>query len=374
MTRDDTNDYAALFLNDTPLLDVRAPVEFARGAFPHATNLPLIDDQERHLIGLRYKQQGQQAAIDLGNELVRGEVKERRLRAWRDWWRAHPNGYLYCFRGGLRSRTTQDWLRQAGIDAPLVTGGYKALRRFLLEHLEQHVLQGPLWVLTGRTGCGKTRVLHQLHRAVDLEGLAHHRGSAFGRRPGGQPAQIDFENALAIRLLKLGDQAPVLVEDEGRLIGRCALPLCLNQRLRSMPRIDIEEPLESRVDVILEDYVLTPLREFLDGHDEEQAHGLFAEHLLGALDRIRKRLGGARHQTLREIMIRALEQQRRGDGGDEHRHWIRALLSDYYDPMYDYMLRHRQGPVYFRGNRDHVIATLQEWEREEQARPEGRSR
>ena len=104
---DDTRDYAGLFLGDIPLLDVRAPVEFAKGAFPTASNLPLLDDDERHRVGIRYKQQGQQAAIDLGNELVSGRKKSARLDAWREWHRAHPDGYLYCFRGGLRSRTTQ---------------------------------------------------------------------------------------------------------------------------------------------------------------------------------------------------------------------------------------------------------------------------
>ena len=131
--RDDTRDYLNLFLNDIPMLDVRAPVEYTKGAFPGSTNIALINDDERHQIGICYKQQGQQAAIDLGNQLVSGVERERRIQAWQDWWQANPGGYLYCFRGGLRSQTTQAWLREAGIDAPLVTGGYKAMRRFLLD-------------------------------------------------------------------------------------------------------------------------------------------------------------------------------------------------------------------------------------------------
>ena len=90
--RDDTRDYLSLFLNDTPLLDVRAPVEFAKGAFPGAANIALINDDERHQIGICYKQQGQQAAIDLGNKLVSGEEREQRMRAWQQWWQANPNG------------------------------------------------------------------------------------------------------------------------------------------------------------------------------------------------------------------------------------------------------------------------------------------
>ncbi|UWN51475.1 tRNA 2-selenouridine synthase [Alcanivorax sp. ALC70] len=146
---DDTRDYRALFLNRAPLLDVRAPVEFAKGAFPGATNLPLLDDGERHKVGIRYKQAGQAAAIDLGNELVSGRVKRARLNAWRQWRADHPDGYLYCFRGGLRSRTTQAWLANEGIDVPLVVGGYKAMRRFLLESLDAQLARQPLWVLAG---------------------------------------------------------------------------------------------------------------------------------------------------------------------------------------------------------------------------------
>ncbi len=124
-----------------------------------------------------------------------------------------------------------------------MVGGYKAMRRFLLESLDAQLARQPLWVLGGRTGCAKTRVIRQLDNAVDLEGLAHHRGSAFGRRPGGQPTQIDFENRLAIDLLRLADRGVgrVVAEDESKLIGRCFLPTRLQARLDA-PRVLIEEP------------------------------------------------------------------------------------------------------------------------------------
>lgn len=359
--RSDTRDFTELFINDTPLLDVRAPVEFEKGAFPTATNLPLIDNDERHQIGIRYKREGQQAAIDLGNELVRGDVREARLVAWRDWWREHPDGYLYCFRGGLRSRTTQAWLREAGVDAPLVEGGYKALRRFLLERMDANLRALPFVVLAGRTGCGKTRVIEKLDNALDLEGLAHHRGSAFGRRPAGQPAQIDFENRLAIDLMKLArrDPATVVVEDESKLIGRCYLPQALQTRLKAAPRVMVEESLESRVRVTLEDYVIGPLAEYRGYFGEERAFGQLAGALLDALDRIRKRLGGARHQTLRAELEAALEHQRRSGETEQHRYWISELLEGYYDPMYDYMMeKHRDGRVLFRGTRQQVLDYL----------------
>ena len=360
--RDDTRDYLSLFLNDTPLLDVRAPVEFAKGAFPGTTNIALINDDERHRIGICYKQHGQQAAIDLGNQLVSGEERERRMRAWQHWWQANPHGYLYCFRGGLRSQTTQAWLREAGIDAPLVTGGYKAMRRFLLDELEACITTLPFDILCGRTGCAKTRVIESQSNAVDLEGLAHHRGSAFGRRPGGQPTQIDFDNALAIAMIRQRAQTParVLLEDESKLIGRCHLPFSLQDKIRTCPRIIINETLESRVQVTLEDYVVGPLEEYRQHFGEQQGLHFLGEELLAAMDRIRRRLGGLRHQQLRQLLSEALAVQAISGDTDLHQDWIRILLRDYYDPMYDYMLSHREGDIVFEGSRDEVMAFLEE--------------
>ncbi len=359
---DEISDYQRLLLNDTPLLDVRAPVEFAKGSFPAAENLPLLNDDERHRVGIRYKEAGQQAAIDLGHELVHGELREERIAAWRDFAQRHPGGALFCFRGGLRSRIVQDWLREAGVDYPRVAGGYKALRRFLLDTFEQEVPRTDFELLAGRTGTGKTRLIHEWPDAIDLEGLAHHRGSAFGRRPGGQPAQIDFENRLIIALMRQRARhaGPVLLEDESHLIGRCHIPPTLQDKMKASPRIEVDEPLDSRIQVTLEDFVLNPLDEYRAWYGDAEAQQKLGEELLAALDRIRKRLGGARHQALRAELENALREQQDRNNPDAHREWIRALLTDYYDPMYDYMLRNRGGTVLFRGRRDQVRAWLRE--------------
>ena len=348
--------FLELSLADAPLLDVRAPVEFGKGAFPTAHNIPLLNDDERHQIGIRYKQQGQEAAIALGHELVGGDVRAARTAAWIDWYRQHPDGHLYCFRGGLRSRTVQQWLQEEGVNIPLIAGGYKALRRFLLERFQQDLNRSHLQLLSGRTGTGKTRVIEQLTQTLDLEGLAHHRGSSFGRRPGEQPAQIDFENALAIGLLRLREASdrPLLLEDEGRLIGRCALPIPLQTAMKSAPRVMIEESLESRVQVTLEDYVLGPVAEYRAFYGADQAKARLGEALLAGLDRIQRRLGGSRHAALRETLCAALALQRESGDVEAHRDWIRVLLRDYYDPMYDYMLSKREGDTLFSGTRDAV--------------------
>src|SRR5476651_576549 len=140
-----------------PMMDVRAPVEFDKGAFPGVINLPLMNDLEREKVGTCYKQQGQQAAIELGHRLVSGSIKEQRIQAWADFARARPDGLLYCFRGGLRSQLTQQWLKtEAGIDYPRVINGYKAMRTYLIEVTDNAVAECDLVLVGGLTGSGKT--------------------------------------------------------------------------------------------------------------------------------------------------------------------------------------------------------------------------
>jgi len=358
MTRPDTDDYTSLFLNDVPLMDVRAPVEFLHGSFPNTVNAPLMDDEERHRVGTRYKEQGQDAAIELGHQLVRDDIKAARVEQWKRFAIEHPEGYLFCFRGGLRSRTVQRWMAEAGVDYPLVKGGYKALRRFLIDQLERDSQEADLVLLSGRTGTGKTRVLKKLPNHVDMEGIANHRGSSFGRMTSPQPTQIDFENALAVDLMKARRRAgPVVVEDEGRLIGRCALPDTLRGAMARAPLAVLERSLSERVTIIREDYVEEMLRSYQYRDGELAGWENFRDYLTQALDRIRKRLGGQRHEHLRNLMIQALELQKVDGNTDAHNLWIEALLKDYYDPMYDYQLSQRQGLVVVRGSE----TSIAEW-------------
>jgi tRNA 2-selenouridine synthase len=173
-------DFKQLFLSDTPMIDVRAPIEFIKGAFPSSINAPLMNDDEREAVGTCYKEHGSDAALELGHQLVFGDVKAQRLHHWKNLTNTHPDGIFYCFRGGLRSRITQQWLNDIGIDRPYVEGGYKAMRTYLLEQLQQRASEGNFLVLSGRTGSGKTEVINDWPHSIDLEGLAKHRGSAFG--------------------------------------------------------------------------------------------------------------------------------------------------------------------------------------------------
>lgn len=361
--RDNTTHYRDLFLNDVPMMDARAPVEFAKGAFPGVLNLPLMNDVERQKVGTCYKQQGQEAAIKLGHQLVSGAVKAERVAAWAAFARANPDGYLYCFRGGLRSQITQQWLKEeAGIEYPRVIGGYKAMRTFLLETTEQAVAQCDFVIVGGLTGTGKTEVLAQLANSLDLEGHANHRGSSFGKRATPQPAQIDFENRLAIDILKkrAAGQQQFVLEDESRMVGSCTLPLVLHQGMQGYPLIWLEDSLEGRVERILGDYVIDLCAEFMAVHGQEQGFGLYAERLQQGLGNILKRLGGERHQRLAAIMQAALAEQARGAGVDQHRGWIEGLLVEYYDPMYAFQRDSKDKRIEFCGDQTAVVEYLRQ--------------
>ena len=171
---------------DTPMIDVRAPVEFAQTALPAAQNLPILSDDEREQVGICYKNEGQAAATALGHQLVSGETKARRIQGWVAFIENHPDALLFCARGGMRSKLATQWLNDAGYSVTRVEGGYKQIRQLLVE--EYPVNPARLLILAGSTGVGKTEVLVQDPVHIDLEGLANHRGSAFGTRVTVQPA------------------------------------------------------------------------------------------------------------------------------------------------------------------------------------------
>ncbi|MCP4390905.1 MAG: tRNA 2-selenouridine(34) synthase MnmH [Gammaproteobacteria bacterium] len=357
---EDTSDYRHLFLQDVPLMDVRAPVEFERGAFPMATSIPLLHDEQREQIGIRYKHAGQEEAIRLGLELATPKIRAERLQQWLAFSEKNPQGYLYCFRGGLRSRTTQQWMREQGADYPLVVGGYKAMRRFLIDELEQSSSEVALVCVSGLTGVGKTRVLRKIRHHIDFERLANHRGSAFGRDAmDTQPAVIDWENRLSIELLKLRclfPGKPVFVEDEGRRIGRIGMPDCLFDALLKAPRAILEVDIEDRIKLIGEDYIQHSWPGYRQAYGDA-AENEFSRFVLDNLARIQRRLGGDRYLKVRQCFESALREFFRGGQVEMFYDGIRTLLEEYYDPMYRYQIESKQPEIIFQGRE----AELLEW-------------
>lgn len=347
------SNFALLFKRDCPLLDVRSPVEFARGAFPASSNIPLLTDAQRAEVGTMYRRSGGEAAIRLGHRLVSGESRTGLIERWRNFIERNPEARLYCFRGGQRSRIVQQWLREEGVEIPLVPGGYKALRGFLLNVLEA-AGKFDFLVIAGKTGCGKTHLVTKLPGSLDIEGAARHRGSAFGALPDPQPSQIDFENTMAVALLKLEfESLPMLiVEDESRAVGSLAIPHALFDRMKQAPLALIEESLEVRVETILRDYVLANLAAWEDRSPGRGA-AILERSLLASLAKIRRRLGDDSFRKTGALMRRAFTIERQ-ESLALHRQWISLLLENYYDPMYEYQLARKLPRVRYRGRREAI--------------------
>lgn len=364
-----------LFRQNIPLMDVRAPVEFAQGSIPGAVNLPVMSDEERALVGTVYKNQGNEAAVKLGHELVSGAVKEQRVQAWKDFVSANPEAVFYCFRGGQRSRISQAWLKEAGVERPLIVGGYKATRNFLIKQIEDFSIRQELISVSGPTGSGKTHFLRGLkdsYPVLDLEALARHRGSAFGSWEVEQPSQSDYENHLAREILLLEDKIQgkfkPLVEDESRLIGRISQPATFFIRLRSSPVIWIDEPLAVRVDNVYEDYILNSsigqslaaVPRCAEENDilRGQALELFARYRQ-SLKGIHRKLGGQRTQEVMEDLEKAELAYLNHAEISGNKVWIEKLLQYYYDPMYLGSLDRRHVNVIFKGTRTEAEKFIQ---------------
>lgn len=358
-----TEDFRRIVLENRPLIDVRAPVEFESGAFPQAVNLPLLTDEERHRIGIRYKQEGNAAAVTLGKQLV-GPHKTERVEAWADFIRQHPDAWLYCFRGGQRSQIAQAWLDEAGVSLPRLQGGYKAFRHYLIRESERISSEADTLIIGGRTGSGKTLLLRELGNAVDLEALANHRGSSFGRYVTPQPSQIDFENRLAYALIRHEAQKHrhLVIEHESRNIGRVYIPKPVYDHFLEGSLIILTAPLEERVNIIFDEYVTQALAGYRAVY-KEQAERQWFDDANAGLDRIRKRLGDERHRQIKALFASAFAAQRHTGALEGHTDWIRILLRDYYDPMYDYQIKKSTMPVVFRGEAPEVAAYIHEHRR-----------
>ncbi len=363
------NQFRSVLLTERPIIDVRAPIEFILGALPGSVNFPILNDQEREEIGTLYKTSGSEAAVRRGHELISGAVKESRMEAWTKFIRQQPQTVVTCFRGGMRSQLTQAWLQDVGVCVSRLEGGYKAFRQFLIDEIER-LSEQKMLVISGATGSGKTLLIRETSSfwpMVDLEKLAHHRGSAFGGFVQAQPTQIDFENRLAQALVKLenrrhqlaaGDSRPLLIEDESRLVGRCAQPPKFFDHLRQSPILLIEESLASRVDTTFEDYILNSAI----GSGLSQKGLQIFDRYQASLRAISKKLGGVRFAEVEKDLKFAQDCYENGQGLEANKVWIEKLLRDYYDPLYFHSLERRQPAIVFRGSRTEVLRWLQNYD------------
>ncbi|AMG68747.1 TPA: tRNA 2-selenouridine(34) synthase MnmH [Providencia stuartii] len=347
-----------ILATDTPIIDVRAPIEFKQGSMPAAHNLPLMNDAERAAVGTCYKQQGSKKAVELGHQLVNGAIRSERLAAWHKACQQFPQGYICCARGGMRSHIVQQWLREIGIEYPLIVGGYKALRQTVIE-LTKELVQRPIVLIGGCTGSGKTTMVRKLPDGIDLEGIAHHRGSSFGRTLQQQYSQATFENHLAVELLKKSQQySRWVIEDEGRAIGANSLPQPLRTQMAQASLVVVEDPFELRLERLKAEYFDRMTHDFLSTYGEEQGWEAYSEYLHHGISAIRRRLGTQRAAELSTLLDSALIEQQKSGSTEAHFAWLCPLLHEYYDPMYHYQLEKKQDRIIYRGCYEDVLQWL----------------
>ena len=304
----------ALALRDRGVLfvDARSPAEFADATIPGAINVPVFDDAERCEIGTLYKQQGKQQAHRRGVVIVAPKIPSLIDMVEQ----ARPQGanvvVVFCWRGGMRSRALTQFLELAGLPARQLIGGHKLFRRHVLNFFSA-AKWGRMLVLRGLTGVGKTKALHQLAAAnfpvIDLEGLANHRGSAFGNLGlPEQPSQKMFEALLWDRLRHIGPKGYVLVEGESRHIGRVSLPQNVHQAMQSQTSLWLTASLATRTRNILEDY---------------PAIDRFKEQFLTPIKALKERLGAQTVAEFEELLHQG-----------EWQTLVQELMVRYYDPLY----------------------------------------
>lgn len=285
-----------------PIIDVRSPGEFAHAHIPGAVNIPLFDNDERAQIGTTYKQVGKDAAVLQGLDMV-GPKMAGFVREAQQLNPAEKQVLVHCWRGGMRSGSMAWLLNTAGLKADTLTGGYKAYRTDVLTALAQ---PRNLLILGGKTGSGKTDILKQLaalgEQVIDLEGLAHHKGSSYGaigQLP--QPSSEQFENLIyeqwrqldhddrsAARRIGAGPPTRrIWLEDESRSIGRCFIPPPLWQQMRTAPVAFIDVPRDIRVERLVQEYTGIDQSLLIEATKriERRLGGLAAKQALAALDR-----------------------------------------------------------------------------------------
>ncbi|WP_099353821.1 tRNA 2-selenouridine(34) synthase MnmH [Fredinandcohnia onubensis] len=299
---------------ETPIaiVDVRSPSEFAESNIPGSVNIPIFTDEERAEIGTVYKQISPDAAKEKGLEIVSAKlpnfIKEFSKLP-------EDEKVVYCWRGGMRSKTSATLIDLMGINAKRLIGGIRGYREWVVEKLEELAtdFKPMALVINGYTGSGKTKILNELENkgypVLDLEGMANHRGSVFGmigKKPHNQKV---FDLLLVERVLQIKDSPYVLLEAESKRVGRATVPEFVLTLKEEGYHIFVDLPMEERVLNILEDY--RPWE--------------FPNDCMAAFQRIKKRI----HTPIAAQIEKDLES------GDYHSA-VKLLLEYYYDPRYHY--------------------------------------
>lgn len=291
------------------LIDVRSPGEYEEFTIPGSSNIPLFNNEERAEIGTIYKQVSIEAAKQRGLEIV-----SAKLPAFiREFESIEPRKAVFCWRGGMRSRTSATLLSLMGIRVYRLAGGIRAYRQWVTGLLASFELKPEMIVIGGNTGTGKTLILRKLaergYPVLDLEHLAGHRGSIFGQIGLKPNNQKTFESLLAHELLRLNEKPYILVEAESRRVGKAVLPEFLVRKKEQGKPIMVEMPLAERVRHITDDY-----------HPHEHK-----DECIAAFEHIRRRIHTPISAAIeRHLLLNQFEEA------------IALLLEYYYDPRYEH--------------------------------------
>lgn len=295
-----------------PVADVRSPSEFRSGHIPDAVNIPLFDDKEREAVGIRFNNEGRIAAILEGLRLTGPALNAKLKEAVRT---AHDSSILvHCWRGGMRSETMSWLFSLADLKVTVLEGGYKLYRHHVLNALSE---KRNTIILGGMTGSGKTNILRAIRekgqQVIDLEGLANHKGSAFGALGlKEQPTSEQFANDLFVQWSTLSENSECWLEDESINIGTVFMPESFFRNMQAAPLIVLEMDKDLRISNLLEGYA---------AFDPEQ--------LKVSVNKLRKRLGGTRANEA----IGAI------DSGDLTK--AIDIVLYYYDKAYDFSLKRK---------------------------------
>jgi tRNA 2-selenouridine synthase len=321
----------SLLRQEQVIIDARSESEYLSGHIPGSYNIPILNNEHRHLVGTCYKNEGRDAAVRLGFKLAGPLFAEMIARA--DSLSNSRKVLIYCWRGGMRSAFLAWILSAAGFKVELIKGGYKNFRQWVLTALDH---PPEILIIGGKTGSGKTEMLKTLSAdwpVIDLEHLASHRGSAFGALglpP--QPSYEQFENMLALEFFRLKEHRFVLLENESRMIGKVKIPDTIFAAMREARVLKVEIPLRERIRNILDEY------------------GQFSNELLAeSTAKLQRKLGGLR-------LKKALEALQ--DGRREV--WLEILL-EYYDENYEWSQSQRdpEKTIRFEGSRQDCLSGIE---------------
>jgi tRNA 2-selenouridine synthase len=317
-TRALTIQEALLRRDDFIWVDVRSESEFERAHIPNAINVPILCDEDRSAVGRAYKHEGREAAVMLGLSLTGPKFASIYQKLMEIQHHHQKKLLFYCWRGGLRSQIASTITQWSGHPVFIIKDGYKSFRNWTLQTLQTPI---NIVLIAGHTGSGKTELLQILEKKgqaiIDLERRANHKGSALGGvgMPT-QPRNEMFENLIAIDYLQINNNQTVYIENESRTVGQCAVPEGLWKQMQLAPSLEIQVPIETRIQRIIQEYGNLP-----------------KVQLIQQTQKLRKRLGGQHEQAA----VQALQ-------ADDYKTWVEILLV-YYDKSYQHFVNNNNTKI-----------------------------